>query len=299
MFNTVEYNNIVEDTSSRCIFSNVCKRFLYSLISRCSFFNDHDLFLHFVTFKHSVPVFSGSNENFSLLFSGRIPKETCQLLKYDLKHRFFPDPKIDIEKLTPNSETLEGLRRFITSQKRCSIAIDIKVFEITYDNTPDKGVPTYTETIKIQISANRSIAQPRDRVTRLTICYDDVIAAVVKDTSFRDSLRLNVSGTLEGGSLIKVISFGLESCCHVIYQFPVSISQCCKPGFFEDGDNCGKYKEYHCLIIRPFTPSLNAGGWKKKECLTKFPVWPQGKSHNSVFPLQRNFNLSFRLINSN
>ena len=179
--------------------------------------------------------------NFSLLFSGRIPKETCQLLKYDLRHRFLQDPNIDIEKLAPNEETLERLRRFITSERRCSIATDIHVFEIMYDNTLDGGIPTYTETIKIQVSANRSIANPRDRVTDLTICFDDVINTVGTDDNFRRSLRLNVSGTLEGGSPVKGISVGRESCCHVIYKFPVSINQCCKPGFLEDGDNCGKY----------------------------------------------------------
>ena len=99
-------------------------------------------------------------------------------------------------------------------------------------------------------------------MTDLTICFDDVITAVGADDNFRRSLRLNVSGTLEGGSPVKGISVGRESCCHVIYKFPVSINQCCKPGFLEDGDNCGKYTNVTIALLSPISPSLNAGGYK-------------------------------------
>ena len=181
---------------------------------------------------------------FNILFLGTVPKETCQLLKFELTHRFVRDPNINIEKLRPNQNTLRSLETIITSATGCSIVTDIRVFNITYDKTLTNlgtfNVSTYTETIKLQISADQNI---KDRSSNLPLCIENMKREGF-DPAFTNGLQLNVSGALEG-TASKSATVDSQSCCHFIYGFSTSTNECCKTGFIEDGDNCGNYILLH------------------------------------------------------
>ena len=182
---------------------------------------------------------------FNFLFLGTVPKETCQLLKFELTHQFVnSDPNINIEKLRPNQNTLRSLEKIITSATDCSIVTDIRVFNITYDKTlkivSTFNVATYTETIKLQISADQNI---KDRSSNLPLCIENMKREGF-DPAFTNGLQLNVSGALEGRAS-KSATVDSQSCCHFIYGFSTSTNECCKTGFIEDGDNCGNYILLH------------------------------------------------------
>ena len=182
---------------------------------------------------------------FNFLFLGTVPKETCQLLKFELTHQFVnSDPNINIEKLRPNQNTLRSLETIITSATDCSIVTDIRVFNITYDKTitivSTLNVAKYTETIKLQISTDQNI---KDRSSNLVLCIENMKTEGF-DLAFRNGLQLNVSGALEGRAS-KSATVDSQSCCHFIYGFSTSTNECCKTGFIEDGDNCGNYILLH------------------------------------------------------
>ena len=179
------------------------------------------------------------------MFLGTVPKETCQLLKFELTHQFVnSDPNINIEKLRPNQNTLRSLETIITSATDCSIVTDIRVFNITYDKTitivSTLNVAKYTETIKLQISTDQNI---KDRSSNLVLCIENMKTEGF-DLAFRNGLQLNVSGALEGRAS-KSATVDSQSCCHFIYGFSTSTNECCKTGFIEDGDNCGNYILLH------------------------------------------------------
>ena len=180
-----------------------------------------------------------------LSFLGTVPKETCQLLKFELTHRFVnSDPNINIEKLRPNQNTLRSLETIITSATGCSIVTDIRVFNITYDKTltivSTLNIAAYTETIKLQISADQNI---KTRSSNLALCMENIKTEGF-DSAFRNGLQLNVSGALEDRAS-KGANVDSQSCCHFIYGFSTSTNECCKTGFIEDGDNCGNYILLH------------------------------------------------------
>ena len=179
-----------------------------------------------------------------LSFLGTVPKETCQLLKFELTHQFVSDPNINIEKLRPNQNTLRSLETIITSATGCSIVTDIRVFNITYDKTltivSTLNIAAYTETIKLQISADQNI---KTRSSNLALCMENIKTEGF-DPAFRNGLQLNVSGALEDRAS-KGATVDSQSCCHFIYGFSTSTNECCKTGFIEDGDNCGNYILLH------------------------------------------------------
>ena len=180
-----------------------------------------------------------------LSFLGTVPKETCQLLKFELTHRFVnSDPNINIEKLRPNQNTLRSLETIITSATGCSIVTDIRVFNITYDKTltivSTLNIAAYTETIKLQISADQNI---KDRSSNLPLCMENIKTEGF-DPAFRNGLQLNASGALEDRAS-EGANVDSQSCCHFIYGFSTSTNECCKTGFIEDGDNCGNYILLH------------------------------------------------------
>ena len=167
-----------------------------------------------------------------------MPKDICQVVKFDITYVFFKDTKIDENKITRNTETIERLEGLITSESLCSIVSDIQVYGTSYVKTIGEFKSEYTEIVEIRVSANENITIPADRVTDLKLCLGDVIKAA-SDVSFKDTLKLNVSGVFETG-LGRSLTGDQKSCCHVIYGLPQSTDRCCKPGFIEDGDNCGE-----------------------------------------------------------
>lgn len=186
------------------------------------------------------------------MFLGTVPKETCQLLKFELTHQFVnSDPNINVENLRPNQETLTSLETIITLAKDCSIATDIRVFNITYDKTLrilDRfEIATYTEMIKLQVSADQNV---EDRANNLRLCMENVISGGFDET-FVNGMQLNVSGQLEGRATSKGAQVDRQSCCHFIYGFSTSTNECCKTGFIEDGVNCGNYILLHYTLNVP------------------------------------------------
>ena len=167
-----------------------------------------------------------------------MPKDICQVVKFDITYVFLGDPNITENKITRNTETIERLEGLITSESLCSIVSDIHVYDTSNVKTIDGIKFEYTEIIEIRVSANENITITADRVTDLKLCLGDVIKTA-SDVSFKDTLKLNVSGVFVTG-LGRFVSGEQKSCCHVIYGLPQSTDRCCKPGFIEDGDNCGE-----------------------------------------------------------
>ena len=193
-----------------------------------------------------------------LSFLGTVPKETCQLLKFELTHQFVnSDPNINIEKLRPNQATLRSLETMITSATGCSIVTDIRVFNITYDKTltivSTINITIYTETIKLQISADQNI---KNRSSNLVLCIENMKREGF-DPAFTNGLQLNVSEALEDRAL-KSATVNRQSCCHFIYGFSTSTNECCKTGFIEDGDNCGNYILLHYRLSNLYRQNLSS-----------------------------------------
>ena len=155
-----------------------------------------------------------------------------------MTHKFLPqdDPNISIDKLRANQGTLKELKKIITSTSGCLDATDIRVYNIAFDKS-QSPVPTYTETTTFQVSADPSI---NDSARNLRLCTESVKNAGF-DKTFISGLKLNVSGKLEGGAIIKTPAAARQSCCHVLYGSSVNTDECCMTGFIEDGNNCGKY----------------------------------------------------------
>lgn len=156
-----------------------------------------------------------------------------------MTHKFLPqrDPNVAIDQLRANQATLKQLTKIITSATGCSIATDIRVYTITFDKFFESPVTTYTETATFQVSADPNI---NDRARNLRLCMENVKNAGF-DPTFKNGLKLNVSGKLEGGSFDKIAAVARQSCCHVVYGSSANTDECCKTGFIEDGNNCGKY----------------------------------------------------------
>ena len=173
------------------------------------------------------------------MFLGTVPKETCQLIKFEFTHHFVSDPNINIKKLRPKQDTLRSLQKIVTSATGCSIVNDIRVFNITYDKTLGItfNIATYTEIIILQVTAGQNI---KDRSRNLILCIENVKREGF-DPAFINGLQLNVSGKLEARAASKSATVVRQSCCHLIYGFLTSTNECCKTGFTEDGDNCGNY----------------------------------------------------------
>ena len=168
---------------------------------------------------------------------------TCQILENKLIHTFVTDPKIRIEDLRPNMQTIEKLKEFITRERRCSIVTDIQVFNTSFaTKVLENGLFAYMESIVLQISSNRNNTDVATIVTDLRICLTDVLgAAEINKPVFKNSIQLNVSGVLSDKANLVTVGVDDNSCCHLIYGKPITTSKCCKPGFIENSDNCGEF----------------------------------------------------------
>ncbi|XP_028404268.1 receptor tyrosine-protein kinase let-23-like isoform X2 [Dendronephthya gigantea] len=169
---------------------------------------------------------------FAVGMEGTVPVETCKFLSYNFRH-VFNDPTHDItvNKISPNKETLDSLKTFIvTAKKRCSISVK----NITYDEKRFEQFTEITERTQLLVSADKNITKATDRLTELKLCLDALINGISAN-----SLKLNVSGDLKaginGGRARNAVE---KSCCHVLYQYPVIINKCCRPGFVEKDDYC-------------------------------------------------------------
>ena len=166
---------------------------------------------------------------------------TCQILENKFTHNFVTDPSINIDDLRPNMQTIEKLKEFITTKEQCSIVTDIKLFNTSFTASND-GLYSYTESIALQISSNRNNTNVATIVNDLSICLTKVVDAneINKDV-FRNSIKLNVSGELKKSQLVNNAEVDDNFCCHLIYGKPITTKVCCKPGFIENSDNCGKF----------------------------------------------------------
>ena len=155
---------------------------------------------------------------------------TCQILKNRLTHTFVTDPKINIDDLRPNKQTIEKLKEFVTTERNCSIVTDIQVFNTSF-TTANFGPYSYTESIALQISANKNNIDVATIVTDLKICL----------AVFKNSIQLNESGVLRNNADLVTAEVDYNSCCHLIYGKPKTTNECCKLGFIQNRDNCGEF----------------------------------------------------------
>ena len=79
--------------------------------------------------------------------------------------------------------------------------------------------------------------------TDLRICVTDVLgAAKINKHDFKKSIKLNVSGVLRNNAeFINPVEVDHSTCCQLVYGKPKITNECCKPGFIENGDNCGEF----------------------------------------------------------